>query len=130
MWCCLRDKGLGALSPMVLPMTNTRTALILLAMGAAYVAAPMPSFAQRASNNATVGGLNGGGGVGGINGVSTGGSSSVGGLNGGGGAGGVIGVGDYRGGSSAIGGISSVSTGNGIGETAGVGGSSAGGSGR
>jgi hypothetical protein len=89
---------------------NTRTALILLAIGAAYVANPMPSFAQARAgggNSANVGGLNGGGGVGGVNGVISG-SSSVGGLEGGDGTGGTTGVGGVRlggvGGGAGIGG--------------------------
>jgi hypothetical protein len=128
MWCCLRDKGRGCPLANGAPMMNTRTALILLAIGLAYFADPMPSFAQRASNNANVGGLNGGGGVGGVNGVSPGASSSLGGLNGGGGSGGVNGVGGYRGGVGAISGVSTTATG--VGEPgvagAGVGGGSTG----
>jgi hypothetical protein len=107
---------------------NTRTALILLAMGAAYLADPFAQvLAQRASVNANVGGLQGGGGVGGVNGVTSG-SSSLGGLQGGGGVGGVTGVGTYRGG-GAVGGVSGVRVGEGTGETAAGGGGGGGGGG-
>jgi hypothetical protein len=96
-------------------------------MGAAYVADPMPSFAQQsgatgAGNNATVGGVEGGG-AGGLNGVGVG-SSTLGGVQGGGGTGGLRGVGGYRGGVSII---AIAPGGAGVGETAGGGGGAGGG---
>src|SRR5215471_18157047 len=112
---------------------NTRTALILLAMGAAYVADSKPSFAQQsgstgAGNNATVGGVEGGGGAGGLSGVGVGGSSSLGGVQGGGGVGGLRGVGNYRGGTTPIT-IGPGGEGASVGETAGGGGAGGGGGG-